>query len=250
MVKRYTAKKVRIADITNGKYFAGSRSIGTKAEGDSTGRAFFKASYVITPLGEKVSRANIIATVTDKFKSPEGNYATVTIDDGTDAIQARVFGEDVPILEKVEKGSLVIVIGKVKEYQGEVYINAEVARPIEAEYENLRRLELLENMSQRKGLVDNLRRMQRHLSGEDLRSYASRLGVDEETLGVVLVKREVDYKPKLLKIISTLDDGEGVEVAKIFEIVKLPEAVVERTIDELLANGSLYEPSPGKFKQI
>jgi RPA family protein len=243
MVKRSIAKKIRIWDITNGKYSPGYRD-------DVDGETKFKASYVITPFGDKVARANVIATVTDKFEGPEGNYATLTLDDGTDAIQAKVFGEDVSIFVRMKKGSLVIVIGKVKEYQGEVYINAEVARAVDPKYENMRRLELLEELTQRKRMVDNLRKMQRHLSEEDLKEYAKQLDIDEEALSVLLVKKEVDYKPKLLKIIETLDDGTGVEITKIFDIVKLPESVVERTIDELLADGSLYEPMPGKFKQI
>lgn len=243
MVRRLTAKKVRIADIRNGKYSPGSRN-------EVDGETVFKASYVITPFGERVSRTNVVATVTEKFASPEGNYATLTLDDGTESIQAKVFGEDVGIFAGIKKGELACVIGKVKEYQGEVYISAEVARAVEADHENLRRLELLENLEQRKRVVDNLRKMQRHLSEEDLKAYAKQLDIGEEALSVVLVKREVDYKPKLLDIIATLDDGNGAEISKIFEIVKLPDSVVERTIDELLADGSIYEPMPGRFKQI
>lgn len=243
MVERSIAKKVRITDIRNGKYFPSTR-------GDADSETAFKPSYIITPFGEKVSRANVVATVTDKFVSPEGNYATLTLDDGTDSIQAKVFGEDVKIFSSVDKGALVLAIGKVKEYQGEVYVNAEVARQVEADYENLRRLELLENLEHRKRMADNLKRMQRHMSEEDLKTYAKQLGIDSEALSVMLVKKEIDYKPKLLDIIETLDDGNGVEITKIFEIVKLPDNVIERTIDELLADGSIYEPMPGKFKQI
>jgi RPA family protein len=243
MVRRLIAKKVRIADIRNGKYSPGSRR-------DVDGTAVFKASYIITPFGERVSRTNVVATVTDKFASPEGNYATLTLDDGTDSIQAKVFGEDVGIFADIKKGSLVCVIGKVKEYQGEVYIGAEVVRSVEADHENLRRLELLENLEQRKRMADNLRKMQKHMSEEDLKAYAKQLDIDGEALSVMLVKREVDYKPKLLDIIATLDEGDGAEITKIFDIVKLPDSVIERTIDELLADGSIYEPMPGKFKQI
>jgi len=256
MVKRSVAKKVRIVDITNGRYFPGTREksgrekLGTGENVVEDAIASFKASYVITPYGEKVSRANVLATVTDRFFSPEGNYATVTLDDGTDAIRAKAFGEDTNVFEKVDKGHLVIVVGKLKEYQGEVHIVAELARAVEPEYENFRKLELLENLSNRKRLIDNLRKMQSHLSEGDVKEYAKSLGIGEEALEVVLEKKEVDYKPKILEIINSLDDGDGVEITKLFEIVKLSDNIVERSIDELLAEGALYEPTPGRFKKI
>ncbi len=239
--KRYVAKKVRISDITNGKYFSGSR-------GD--GKNDYNPSYVITPLGEKVSRVNIVATVIEKFVSDSGNYASLTIDDGTDAIRAKAFGTDVDMFEKIDKGSLVIVVGKVKEYQGEIYINTEIVRTVEPNYESLRRLELLDSISSRKALIDNLKKLRRHVSEEDLKEHAKRFGIDDDTLSVILEKKEVDYKPKVLNIIETLDDGEGVEITKLFDIIKLPDPEIERAIDELLADGLIYEPKPGKFKKI
>jgi RPA family protein len=241
MVRRYVAKKARIADLTGGRYFPGGRG----EDADS-----YKPSYVITPFGESVSRANLVATVTDKFISEDGNYASITLDDGTGAIRAKAFGEDVKLFEAIDKGSLVIVAGKMKEYQGEIYINAELVRAVEPGYETLRRLELLDQLSGRRTLVDNLRKMQKHMSDEDLKEYAKSAGMDEEAMAVVLEKKEADYKPKILEILDSLDDGNGVEISRLFDIVKLPEAVVERTIDELLDDGSLYEPTPGKFKKI
>lgn len=240
MVKRYVAKKVRVADITNGKY-----SPGAMGEGED-----YKPSYVITSFGEKISRANIVATVTEKFKSPDTDYASITLDDGTDAIRAKAFGKDVNIFDKIEEGSFVIVVGKVKEYQGEVYINAEIARQVEPQYENLRKLEILEALNNRKGIIDNLRKMQSHFSREDMIEHAKRVGIDEDALDVVLEKKEADYKPKILEIIDSLDSGEGAEIGKVFEVIKLPEATIERAVDELLAEGSIYEPMPGRFKKI
>lgn len=237
MVKRLITKKVRISDITNGKYFPGSRE-------------HMQPSFVITPLGEKVSRVNIIATVTDQFTSDDGNYASITMDDSTDAIRAKAFRADVKILEGLQKGGLVLVIGKVKEYQNEIYINAEVARVVEPNYETLRMLELLERLDERKKLIDGLRKVKSHLAEEDLKEYAKKMGIEEEALEVIFEKKEPDYKPKILEVIASLDDGSGVEIMKIFEISKLPDNVLERAVDELLAEGYLYEPTPGKLKRV
>ena len=242
MVKRLTAKKVRISDITNGRYFPGSRES-------------MEPSYVITPLGEKISRVNIIATITDKFLSDDGNYSSITIDDGTDATRAKVFREDVKMFEKLKKGELVIVIGKVKEYQNEIYINAEVAKTVEPNYKSLRRLEILEHLNEQKKLIQTLRKIKTYLGDEDianeeLKKYAKKMGIEEEALEVIFEKKEPDYKPKILEVIASLDDGTGVEIVKLFEISKLPDNVIERAIDELLADGYLFEPTPGKFKKV
>src|SRR4030042_3501748 len=99
---RMPAKKVRIFDIANGRYFPGSKED-------------MKPDYGITPLGEKVSRVNLVATVTQKFLSDDGGYSSITIDDGTDAIMVKAFRETVPLFMGVEPGSLILIIGKVKE---------------------------------------------------------------------------------------------------------------------------------------
>lgn len=63
-------------------------------------------------------------------------------------------------------------------------------------------------------------------------------------------KLEVDYKPKILEVIQSLDTGEGVEVGKLSKVLDLPEHIIENTIDELLNNGSIYEPKVGFFKRV
>lgn len=242
MVKRLVAKKVRVSDVTNGKFFPGSRES-------------MQPSFVITPFGQKVSRVNIIATITDKFSSDDGNYSSITIDDGSDAVRAKAFKEDVKIFESLKKGQLVIVIGKVREYQNEIYINAEIVKAVEPNYESLRRLEVIEHLDEQKKLIDNLRKIKEHLgddeaANEELKQYAKKMGIEEQALGIIFEKREPDYKPKILDVIASLDDGSGVEIVKLFEISKLPDNVIERVVDELLAKGFLFEPSPGKFKVI
>jgi hypothetical protein len=47
-----------------------------------------------------------------------------------------------------------------------------------------------------------------------------------------------------------LDEGDGVEISRIFELVKLPEKLVEQAINELLASGEVYEPLPGRLRKV
>jgi RPA family protein len=241
--KRMPAKKVRIFDVVNGKYFAGSKEE-------------LKPSYVITSLGQKVSRVNLIATVIDKFVSEDQNYAAIRIDDGTEVIRAKAFKESVKLLEGIELGDLVTVIGKLKEYNGEVYVNAEIVKKItDANFETLRKLEILNEIAEQKKAVDEIKSLLDSMSEEELKEYAKdKFGMDEETLNVVRdslrVKKEIDYKPKILELIKKLDEGNGVEIVKIFELSSLPENVIESAINELLAKGMLFEPKAAVLKVV
>jgi len=241
--ERLTAKKVRISDIVNGKYFSGSKEE-------------MKPSYVITPFGQKISRVNLVATVTDKFLSEDENYSAVTIDDGTEAIRVKTFKEGVDLLKNIEPGELVLVIGKIKEYNGEVYINGEVIRKVQdTNYENLRKTEILNELIESKKMIDEIKSLLGQMTEEELKGYAkNKFGIEEESLQVVLenlkVVKEIDYKPKMLELIESLDEGKGVEIGKILELSDLPENVIESTIDELRASGFIFEPSPGVLRKV
>ncbi|MEM5834494.1 MAG: OB-fold nucleic acid binding domain-containing protein [Candidatus Aenigmatarchaeota archaeon] len=239
--KRLPAKKVRISDLVYGKYFPGEKEN-------------MKESYLITPFGQKVSRVNMIASVIDKFLSEDGNYSTITIDDGTEAIRVKTFREKTELLQNVDIGDLVLVIGKVKEYNGETYVNGEIIRKItQPNLEVLRKLEILKELIEQKKIINELKSLKEKMEEEEFKLHAKeKYGLDEEALAFVIegYKREEDYKPKILKIIEELDEGEGVEIGKIFEISNLPENIIEREIEELLNSGELFEPRPGILKKV
>jgi RPA family protein len=241
--RRVPAKKVRIYDVLNGKYFPGSKEE-------------MKASYVITPFGDKVSRVNIIATVIEKFESEDGNYSSIRIDDGTEALRVKFFKEDTAIIKNVDVGDLATIIGKVKEYNGEVYINGEIVRKVDdVNTENLQKLEVLDELIEKKKVVDQIKNLLDEMSEEELKkTVKNKFGIDEEPLQVIRdnlkVVKEIDYKPKILEVIKSLDRGEGVEIGKILQLSDLPENVIENAINELLSNGSLFEPKPGILRKV
>jgi hypothetical protein len=242
-IRRAPAIKTRIVDIVNGKYFS--------AEKES-----MKAAFVVTSFGQKISRLNLIATVIDKFVAEDGNYCSLTLDDGTSLIKAKSFKEDAKILKDFELGDLILLIGKLREYNGEVYINAEATRKIlDANFEVLRRFEILQELKKRKNIVEELKNLMNQTSEEELREYAKKkYGIEGEALQFLkessTTEKIEDYKPALLEVISKLDEGSGVEINRIFEVANLPETVIENTLNELLANGSLYEPTVGILKII
>ncbi|MFH8086693.1 MAG: OB-fold nucleic acid binding domain-containing protein [Candidatus Aenigmatarchaeota archaeon] len=239
--KRLPAKKVRIFDLIYGKYFPGEKEN-------------MKESYVITPLGQKVSRVNIVATVIDKFLSEDGNYSTITIDDGSEAIRVKTFREKTELLQDVEVGDLVLVVGKIREYNNEIYINGELIRKIDQpNFEVLRKLEILKELLEQKKIIEELKNLKERIEESEFKEYVKeKYGLEEEALEFIMKKPEIkeDYKPKIIKIIEELDEGEGVEIGKILEISNLPENIIERGIEELLDSGVLFEPRPGILKKV
>ena len=204
-----TAKKVMVCDLMNGQW--------NRREG-------FEPSFVVSPSGERISRARILGTVVAKFLADDGNFASITLDDSTDTIRAKTF-KTVKPLDVVEVGDIVDAIGKVKEYNAEIYIVPEVARKVDdPNTELLRRLEI-----------------------------AARLRVRgaEPTAGDQPEGQKGDVsevRKELLKIMDS--QREGISYSELVEKSGRPEQIVEAAVNELLAEGVCYEPSPGKIRKI
>jgi RPA family protein len=240
-MQRLAAKKVRLVDLLNGKFFYGSKED-------------MKPSYIITPFGERISRVNLIASVTEKFLSENGNYSSITVDDGSEAMRVKTFGDDTRILNGIELGDLVTIIGKIKEYNGETYLQAEIVKKVDdSNFEVLRKLEILDSLIEQKRIVKEIKSVAEGMPESELMNYVSeKYAIDKESLEVILESKkvEIDYKPKVLEVIQSLDEGKGIEIGKLFEILNLPEHVIESTIDELLTEGSLFEPKVGFLKKV
>ncbi len=210
VIERMVAMKVRIADLNSGEW--------VKNEG-------MEPSYVVTKRGDKVGRTRILATVVSKFISEDKEFASVTLDDGSGTIRAKSF-KIVKPLEKLEEGNVIDAIGKVREFNGEVYVVPETIRKIDdPNLETLRMLEL-EKLSRQAG---------------------SR---PKETL---LEKLPAKDKPADLRsrVISLLKDNkDGLEYGALLEMLKVPESEAEPVINDLLSEGVCYEPFPGKIRKI
>lgn len=239
---RQTMFKTRISDVVNGRF--------VRKEG-------MEPSYVLTDLGQKVSRVNLLGTVVDKFMSEDGNYSSITIDDDSDSIRVKAFRENVNMFDNLDVGDLVVVIGKVREYTDENYIIPEIVKKIaNPNYEILHKLEVLKQLVQQKKILDKIKE-EKFADVEELKKHAKeKLNIDTdavegivETLSVEEEKKE-DYKPLILELLEKLDKGDGVEFKKLLEESKLPENAFEEVINELLSNGICYEPIPGVIKRV
>ena len=210
-MERMTARKVRISDLMSGRW--------VKREG-------MEPSFIVTNAGEKVSRARIMGTVVGNFMAEDGNFGSVTLDDGTDTIRAKTFKTLKP-LDTLRIGENVEMVGKVREYNGEIYVIPEVVNALQdPNMELLRWLELA--------------RKQRELKGKPPEVLPDEAPGEKED--------NSELRKEILSVIGS--EPEGVEYSLILEKVKAPETKIESVLNEVLAEGICYEPTPGKVKKI
>ncbi len=244
--KRQTAKYSTTEELNTGKYF--------QKEG-------FTPNYLLTPQGRRMSRARIVATVVDTFINEDETYGSITLDDGLDTTQIKFFNE-LDLMDGVETGDIIEVVGKVREYQGQIYMNGEIIRKTEPEKE------LLHQLRYKKALMewDQIRKTVKQLkeSGKTQEDIEKEMAgkLDEDEVDALLQSFgenfDQDNKPEektnlereTLEAIEEMDDGEGADYADIIEEVDADEETLEDTINTLLSEGTCYEPKPGKIKKL
>lgn len=200
--KRQIAYKARVSDILNGSFSKDELSAG-----------YIKLN------GVNVSRVNVIANIVYK-SGDEQNYNSALIDDGTGKILLRTF-ENTNLFSKADIGDIVLVIGKVREYNNERYILPEIVRKLEKfEWMSLRKIELKDTII------------------EPVKEPANE--VVEEAVKTVGVEIYI--------IIKKLDDGDGAAIEDVMKESNNPDA--EKIISRLLENGDVFEIKPGKLKVL
>jgi hypothetical protein len=210
VMRRQTAYKVWIRDLKK-----------TKGEVDESGLVYLPIK------DKKVVRVNVIASMVDRFNS--GNYAMAAIDDGSDSIQLKCWGDDSWLLDGKEIGDMILVVGRLGEYQNEVYIRPEVIRKLDSyDWALLRRLELIKEY-----------------------------GVPEKKEKVEVVekehKEESEVEPSLAvreKVMSMIESSDEIEQEKIVSESGLSKESVDKAVQELLKEGEVYMPRPGYLRMV
>jgi RPA family protein len=196
--KRQVAKKIRISDLMNGRYM--------KEEG-------WTPNYIITEYGN-ISRANVLAFVVSK--NEDGSFL---IDDGSANISVRSF-EDKAF--DVDVGSLVLIIGRPREWNNQKYIVPEIVRKVN----NAKWIEV------RKRELRNTEKIE-----------------PQETVPET-VEEEVVESPyqKMLNIIRKKDQGSGADYDEIIMNSNIKDP--ERIMNTLLEEGEIFEIKPGRLKVL
>ena len=244
--KRQTAKLVDFNHLNSGKYFQ---------------REGFEPNFLLTPEGRKISRARTIATVVDRFTNDDETYGSITLDGGNDTLQVKFFNE-LELMEDFETGDVLEVVGKAREYQGQIYLDGEILNRVKPEKELLHQLRLekmKEEWNQIRTSVEQLKEsgkdhdeIEKEMAGTLtegevdalLQSFNEKFDEGESDEGLENIERDV------LDAIQELDEGEGADYSDILDKVDEPEDKLEDTVNSLLSEGTCYEPKPGKIKKL
>lgn len=205
--KREIAYKLKIGDLLRGN------QIFEQAQGMNPRLQFIE-------IGNKtVIRTNLVGNVVDKFESEgERKFATITLDDGSGQIRARLFGEDTAKFKDINPGDTLLVIGLLRSFNQELYILPEIIRKINPKYLLVRKLEI------EKEIPKQLTQQQ---------------------------KQEVKaLRDEIIDLIKNAEEKEGIDKEEIIMKLKSNPSIIGQEIKKLLEEGIIYEPRPGRVRYL
>jgi len=213
--KRQIAYKLRIGDLLKGNVvFNGDR-------------------FSSLEINERqISRVNVICNIVDKYSNPEKSYNTLTIDDGTGQIRIKAFSDASILLNGLEIGDTIKVIGLLKSYNDELYISPEIAIRVEPKWAYVRKLELIKEYGEFKSGFEPKPEIVEDEIIENEKVYDV-----EETAKTIILKKIKESK-------------EGIDIEKLIMELKIPANEINETISGLVASGEIYEPRPGFLRSL
>src|SRR3989344_5652146 len=93
----------------------------------------------------KIVRVNIIANVIDKYRHNEKPYTSLTLDDSSGQMRVKSF-DDTANTSSFNVGDSVRVIGTVRYFNEELYIQPEIIKKVDEKWLLVRKLELGRHM--------------------------------------------------------------------------------------------------------
>jgi len=205
--KRETAYKLRIEDILKSKQIFEPSEVLNKR-------------LLFVELGNKrFLRVNLIANIIDKYESDgERKFASITLDDGTGQIRAKVFGEEINKFKELSQGHTVLIIGLLKSFNQELYIYPEIIKQQTPKYLLIRKLEIE-------------------------KSFPIKLNSEQ--------KKEINaLRDDLIEIIKLSEKDQGIDSEEIIMKTKARPEIIHQEIKRLLEEGIIYEPRPGRIRYL
>lgn len=222
-IERQTAYKIWLSSLNN-------KSM-TKQEGE------FSPSYIQLN-DKKITRINIIAAVIQKNQKEDGSFSSITLDDGSAQIRAKVWKEGIKILHDINIGNYALVFGKIREYNDELYIMPEIVKKQDNNSFLIRQHELFKEYGK----------------PELILSSVFHEKTSNEQPGIVKVSEEKvqdsseSKRQKILNIISSLDTEIGANVTEVINKSSIPESEAEKIINDLLQEGEIFKISNDRIK--
>jgi len=202
--KRNIAFKLRIGDILMGKPIIEGERFSNLELGN-----------------KKIVRVNVIGNIVDKYNSEgETKFTSLTFDDGSGQIKLKFFGDDVEKFKEVSQGQTVLVIGLLRNWNNETYIQPEIIKEQDPKYLLIRKLEI---------------------EKEKNRTAADPIGRNQ----IVAVK------DKILNTIKMAEEEGGIEMDKIIMNLRdISPTIINQEVKKLLEEGIIFEPRPGKVRYL
>lgn len=203
--KRHIAYKLRIGDILLGKPI------------------FDNDKFINLELGDKkIVRINVIGNIVDKYEADgDKKYIFFTLDDGSGQIKLKIFGEEgLKKFKGVMQGQTVAVIGTIRSWNNETYIQPEIIKEQDSRYLLVRKLEL---EKQRKSSAPKI---------ED--------------------KKEITaIKDQILDKIKKAENEGGIDKEKIImDLRNVSPDIINQEIQKLLEEGIIFEPRPNRLRYL
>jgi len=229
MIQRKPAYKVWISEIGNGQLQHETGEFGM---------------YYFVLKDKPISRVNLIGSVVDVFISPERSFASVALDDGSGTINVRTFKEDIGMLEGLKVGDMVMVIGRIREYNNDKYIIPEIIKNLnDPNWELVRKLELLKEYGFPKKA--DVKEFVEIKSGNAVMVDNGSENVVTEQVGEITS----GSRNKILSLIEKADEN-GAEHSLILSSLGITEEEAAPILKELLSEGEIYQSRPGRYKVI
>lgn len=226
----------------------------------------FELNYLVTEDAQKVYRVKVVATVvSDPYISDDTAYGRVQLDDGKDTISCSVFREYTALLEQIQMGDLVQVIGKIREWQGEKQLTLEAAAPVQANFWLLHRLEMLRTREKHQELLEKAKRIYKE-EGENLRSAREKAKQAGVPVDIVEALDELKYleekgeepelprvelvKNKVLTLIEENPDGVEMDTILATFADTYTAEEIEEAVRDLLSTGEIFERRINVFVKV
>lgn len=220
---RQVAIKITIEDILQSKFI----------QGDNDNPSHFKYK------DQDVYRINVMGIILNKEKI--GSITNIMFDDGTSNITLRLFEENNKI-DLLVVGDAILIVGKLRIYNQQKYISPEIIKKIDKSWLKVRLLELNKN-----NIIIN----KENLSNEIINENDIEIKEINENLDEPFIEEfNENILPieKLLNIIKTMDQGNGVLIEDIID--KSPLENTEELLEKMLENGDIFQNQPGKVKVL
>jgi len=165
---------------------------------------------------ETPQRIRLIGIILKKFIGEENKYCYFSIDDGTGVIGLRIF-DNVETVENIKESDKVLVIGFLKNYNEEVYVQPEFIKKLNPNEFYFHKI-IREILTKKEGLTKNINK-------------------DAEN-------------DEITRLIKLLKENNGMNMESLKENLNIKEEKIKEILKTLMELGDVFEPKKGVYKLV